>query len=67
MCVRQHGEEGGIPLRVLRDQMEDSSTKQLLPQAKVDRLLQRADKDRDGYLDYPEFVNLVSVSNSPHT
>ena len=57
--VCQYGEESGIPLRVLRDQMEDSSNKQMLPQSKVDQLLHRADEDKDGYLDYNEFVNLV--------
>ena len=40
--------------------MEDSASRQLLPQSKVDRLLAKADTDRDGYLNYDEFVDLVS-------
>ncbi|ELT92969.1 hypothetical protein CAPTEDRAFT_169308 [Capitella teleta] len=60
----QYGEEGGIPLRVLREQMEDSANQQMLPASKVDRLLKRADEDQDGYLDYDEFVTLMTMEEA---
>jgi hypothetical protein len=60
-CVSlQYPEDGGVPLTVLRDELIKLGATENIPRAKIDLLVQKADEDRDGMLDYSEFVKLVS-------
>ena len=61
LVIVQFAESGGIPLRVLRQtlvQAEDDD----IPSDRLEVLLQKYDTDRDGVLDWEEFVKLVSRS-----
>ena len=58
--VVQHEETGGIPLNLLQEQLEKYNLQKDLPPGGLAALLQRADQDKDGILDYEEFIHLVS-------
>ena len=58
--VVQHEETGGIPLNLLQEQLEKYNLQKDLPPGGLTALLQRADQDKDGILDYEEFIYLVS-------
>lgn len=48
-----HEVSGGIPMRDLRDHLQDNTT---LPRRKVNTMLHSADENRDGRITYDEFV-----------
>ncbi|KAI0209765.1 Rhomboid-related protein 3 [Lamellibrachia satsuma] len=56
----QHEETGGIPLNLLQEQLEKYNLQKDLPPGGLAALLQRADQDKDGILDYEEFIHLVT-------
>ena len=58
LCTK-YPEDGGVPLNVLRDELIKLGATENIPRAKIDLLVQKADEDRDGMLDYSEFVKLV--------
>lgn len=60
----QYAEDGGIPLRILRQTLVSASTDDELPPDKLELLLQKADTDRDGVLDYEEFVRLMTADEA---
>ena len=64
VCFHQNAETGGIPLRVLRQQLNNQGVSEELPADKVEYLIQKADRDQDGHLDYEEFINLVKCRDS---
>jgi len=59
MC--QYEAEGGIPLPEVLERCLAlcTSRHEELPQEQQQRIISRADTDRDGRLDYDEFVRLV--------
>ena len=59
----QYEELGGIPLKVLREKLQDTSITEDIPQDRVDLLLTSADKNRDGRMSYNEFIKLVGFDN----
>jgi rhomboid-related protein 1/2/3 len=58
----QYGEGAGIPLRDLRSRLQDYGLGEHLPPGKLELVIRRADEDRDGTLDYEEFVQLILTS-----
>ena len=55
----QYEEQGGIPFRELRRRLQDYGLAEHMPPDKAEIVLKKADTDRDGCLDYEEFVRLV--------
>lgn len=53
-----------VPLAVLRDSLLYTSDCDALPNYLVTRLLQEADKNQDGYLNYDEYLIFVSTRES---
>ena len=56
----QYAESGGIPLSLLKRKLNEAGISEQLPPHKVDMLIRKADEDLNGYLDYEEFIELVS-------
>ena len=63
LCLQYSGEDGGgIPLRELRLRLQDYGLAEHMPAGKAELVIRKADEDRDGHLDYEEFVRLVSAA-----
>lgn len=58
-----YAEDGRIPLQTLRESLRSMDTEDL-PTDKLENLLRRADADRDGMLDYEEFVQLMTAAET---
>jgi Ca2+-binding EF-hand superfamily protein len=55
--------DGRISLCEHRNLITSENYAQDLPEAAVKRILRRADTDRNGYLDYSEFKQMVIVAS----
>lgn len=53
-----------VSLGVLKDRLLYTSDSDALPNFLVTRLLQEADKNQDGYLNYDEYLSFVSTRES---
>ena len=56
----QYEEQGGMPMNILRDKLRQQGATREIAQGKIDLILKKADTDKDGRLDYEEFVRIVS-------
>jgi Ca2+-binding EF-hand superfamily protein len=63
----QYSEQGGIPLRELRRRLQDYGLAEHMPAGKAELMIRKADEDKDGVLDYEEFVRLVRTTKTHYT
>lgn len=55
----QH-EPDGVPLNLLRDELKDEGITDHIPEARLNNILVRADRDGDERIDFVEFMKMVS-------
>lgn len=55
----QHGNEG-VLISELEDELSSTELIQVIPRKKLDKLLQKADADKNSYITYTEFMNMVT-------
>ncbi|CAH1798695.1 unnamed protein product [Owenia fusiformis] len=56
----RHEHEGGVPLKSLRQEMEEVGGSKL-PRGKMELLLRRADEYQDGKLEFGEFIRIMTA------
>lgn len=64
MCTFwQHGRQG-VPLKDLREELEEEGLTESIAPERLDELLRRADQDGDNRIRLGEFVRMVSGSSN---
>ncbi|CAG0905777.1 unnamed protein product [Cyprideis torosa] len=61
-----HNQDGRVPLDEFKHMLTASPFKDALPEEVLDEILERADYDRNGYIDFPEFLMMIRAEGLGH-
>ena len=54
----QHGNQG-VLVSELQDELDETGIIKIIPEDRLDLLIEKADRDGDSYITYAEFFNMV--------